>query len=168
MFNFSKQELSLFLYQKCFSVIFTLFISIVPPQPISAKEIGESSERIIKLSEQLRCPTCQGLSVKDSEAGFSKIFKGKIIELIKIGKSDEEIIKYFVKRYGEWILRSPKKEGFNLVLWILPGIGIFIGISWVFLRFKIFGNKPVEIKLKKLTPEEEKKVIEDLRIFKED
>ena len=39
---------------------------------------------------------------------------------------------------------------------------------WVFLRFKIFNNNTKERKLKELTPEEEKKIIKDLRIFNED
>ena len=162
-----KKKLLLFNY-KCFYFLLTLFLSIVVFHKVSAKEVNDSSVRIIKLADQLRCPTCQGLSVKDSEAGFSGIFKRKIIELIKIGKSDEEIIKYFVNRYGEWILRSPTKKGFNLILWTLPGIGIFIGLFWVFLRFKIFADNTKERKMKRLTQEEEKKVIEDLRIFKED
>ena len=52
-----------------------------------AKEHEDFSERFRKLSNELRCPTCQGLSVQDSEAGFSKSIKNKIIELIKEGKT---------------------------------------------------------------------------------
>jgi len=153
---------------KCFYLLLTLFLSSENFNKVSANELEDASVRIIKLSDQLRCPTCQGLSVKDSDAGFSKIFKEKIIELIKNGRSDEEIINYFVKRYGEWILRSPTKKGFNLILWTLPGIGIIIGLFWVFIRVKIFEDNTEEKKLKGLTPEEEKKILEDLRIFKED
>jgi len=167
MFHLSKEKILFFSY-KFFCLFLILFISFENFYKGSAKEVGENSVRIIKLSDQLRCPTCMGLSVKDSDAGFSKIIKGKIVELIRDGKSDEEIIQYFVKRYGEWILRSPTKTGFNLILWMLPGIGILIGLFWVFLRFKILGNNIKETKLKELTPEEEKKVIEDLLIFKKD
>ena len=51
-------------------------------------------------------------------------------------KSDKEIRDYFIERYGEWILRAPPKQGFNLVLWILPGAGIVIGLLWVVFRSK--------------------------------
>ena len=45
------------------------------------------------------------------------IMKLKVRELMKSGLSDEEILAYFVERYGEWILRAPSKQGFNLLLW---------------------------------------------------
>ena len=92
-----------------------------------AAENEEFEARFRKLSNELRCPTCQGLSVKDSEAGFSNSIKDKIRELMKHKKSDKEIRGYFIERYGEWILRAPPKKGFNLVLWILPGAGIVLG-----------------------------------------
>ena len=133
-----------------------------------ASENLEKTTRLKKLSDQLRCPTCQGLSIKDSDAGFSKIIKGKIIELIDNGKSDEEIINFFVKRYGEWILRSPLKKGFNLLLWILPSIGILLGLSWVFLRLKVREKNYEDNKLTELTHEEEEKVENDLKVFERD
>jgi cytochrome c-type biogenesis protein CcmH/NrfF len=147
------------------TVIITLII-LSGTFSVSLAEEGEKfSARFRKLSDELRCPTCQGLSVKDSEAGFSNSIKDKIRELMKNGKSDEEIIAYFVKRYGEWILRSPTKQGFNLLLWILPGAGIVIGLFVVFLRAKRRTNNPENEELAQLTAEEERKIKEDLGRF---
>ena len=101
------------------------------PAMIFSSESEQFGARFKKLSNELRCPTCQGLSVKDSEAGFSTSIKGKIRELMKQGKSDDEIIAYFVERYGEWILRAPPVSGFNIVLWVLPGTAIVTGLLWV-------------------------------------
>lgn len=129
-----------------------------------AAESDELEARFKKLSNELRCPTCQGLSVKDSEAGFSNSIKGKIRELMEQGKSDKEIIEYFVQRYGEWILRAPPISGFNLVLWILPGAAIVIGLLWVMYRSKNWVKKPIK-ELAQLTPEEEQKVMDDLGRF---
>ena len=133
----------------------------------TAAENEEFSDRFRKLSDELRCPTCQGLSVKDSEAGFSNSIKDKILDLMKKGDSDEEILAYFVERYGEWILRSPSKRGFNLVLWILPGAGILIGLFIVLFRSKNWVRQPQHEKLESLTPEEERRVKEDLGRFDE-
>ena len=132
----------------------------------TAKENEEFPDRFRKLSDELRCPTCQGLSVKDSEAGFSNSIKDKILDLMKKGDSDEEILAYFVERYGEWILRSPSKRGFNLVLWILPGAGILIGLFIVLFRSRN-RVRPQHEKLESLTPEEERRVKEDLGRFEE-
>ena len=134
------------------------------PSIIIASENERFEVRFKELSNELRCPTCQGLSVKDSEAGFSASIKGKIRELMKHGKSDEEIMAYFVERYGEWILRAPPVSGFNMVLWVLPGIAIVTGLLWVLYRSKNWVEKPTEV-MTGLTLEEEQKIMDDLGRF---
>ena len=84
---------------------------------------------------------------------------------MKLGKTDKEIKEYFIERYGEWILRAPPKKGFNLVLWILPGAGIGIGLLWVMILSKRWVTKPQLEELAQLTPEEERKLKEDLERF---
>ena len=134
------------------------------PSIIIASENERFEVRFKELSNELRCPTCQGLSVKDSEAGFSTSIKGKIRELMKHGKSDEDIKAYFVERYGEWILRAPPVSGFNMVLWVLPGAAIVTGLLWVLYRSKKWVEKPTK-EMTGITPEEEQKIKDDLGRF---
>ena len=129
-----------------------------------ASELQQFEKRFQELSNELRCPTCMGLSVKDSDAGFSASIKGKIRELMKQGESDEEILAYFVERYGEWILRAPPVSGFNMVLWVLPGAAIVTGLLWVLYRSKNWVEKPTK-EMTGLTPEEEQKIMDDLGRF---
>ncbi|MEE3265441.1 MAG: cytochrome c-type biogenesis protein CcmH, partial [SAR324 cluster bacterium] len=64
--------------------VFLIFIFLCPTFSVStAADSDDFSARFIKLSDELRCPTCQGLSVKDSDAGFSNSIKDKIRELMK-------------------------------------------------------------------------------------
>ena len=77
---------------------------------VHSQDTLEQQHRIKALVDDLRCPTCQGLSVKDSEAGFSVSIRNKAEEMVREGYSDQEIRNFFVKRYGEWILRTPPKE----------------------------------------------------------
>ena len=155
-------------YEFSFSWITFLFTFIILSTAINISRAGEAdkfSDRFRKLSDELRCPTCQGLSVKDSEAGFSNSIKDKVRELMKNGQSDDEILAYFVKRYGEWILRAPTKQGFNLVLWILPGAGILIGLFTVLFRSKRWVRQPEHKETESLTAEEERRVKDDLERF---
>ena len=148
--------------------VFLIFIFLCPAFSVSkAADSDDFSARFRKLSDELRCPTCQGLSVKDSEAGFSNSIKDKVRELMKDGKSDKEILAYFVDRYGEWILRAPTKSGFNLVLWFLPGAGILIALFIVLFRSKRWVSQPRQDKLESLSPEEELKINQDLGRFEE-
>ncbi|MBF0236759.1 MAG: cytochrome c-type biogenesis protein CcmH [SAR324 cluster bacterium] len=119
-----------------------------------------------RISNELRCPTCQGLSVQESSTGFSLKIREKVAELIQEGQSDEQIEAYFVKRYGEWILRAPPKEGFNLILWFLPGVSIVAGLFLVWLRSRYWVQKTkIDPTAAPLTPEEQKLLDKDLKEF---
>ncbi len=141
-----------------------LITTCVIPTTIFSLENKQSEDRYKKLSNELRCPTCQGLSVKDSDAGFSNSIKSKIRELMKKGKSDKEIKAYFVERYGEWILRTPPVSGFNMVLWLLPGLTIITAFLWMLYRSKKWVEKPKK-EMIRLTSDEEKKIMDDLSRF---
>ena len=167
MTNLIKEKNYFSFFVQFFFIFILVILTFNYISKISAKEDEEYSKRFLEIANKLRCPSCQGLSVKDSEAGFSNIIKEKIVEMIRIGKSDEEIINFFVKRYGEWIMREPSRKGFNLILWALPGFGIFAGLYWVFFRFKFRNNNTKDKKFKKLTPEEESKIKKDLKVFEE-
>ena len=78
------------------------------------------------VAKELRCPTCTGLSVLDSEASFSVQIKSQVREQMAAGKSRDEILAYFTARYGPWILREPPKQGFNSLAWYVP-IGLLLG-----------------------------------------
>ena len=91
-------------------------------------------ERVREIADQLRCPTCQGISVNDSEAAFSRQIRLKVRRMVQEGQSDEQIKAYFVSRYGEWILRAPRKEGLGLVLWITPGLLMALVGGWIIFK----------------------------------
>jgi len=55
----------------------------------------------------------------------------RIREMLAAGKTEEQVVDYFVQRYGEWALLKPKAKGFNLLVWILPPIGLIAGVLGV-------------------------------------
>ncbi|RYZ56642.1 MAG: cytochrome c-type biogenesis protein CcmH [Proteobacteria bacterium] len=72
------------------------------------------------VAKEFRCPTCTGLSVLESDAGFSVQIKEQVQEQINLGKNHDQIVEYFVERYGAWILREPPAKGINAIAWIVP------------------------------------------------
>jgi cytochrome c-type biogenesis protein CcmH len=109
---------------------------LLPGSAFSALTGEELERKVQEISEQLRCPTCQAISVRDSEAAFSRQIRDKVRLMIEEGKSDEEIYAYFVSSYGEWILRAPKKAGVGLLLWGLPILGIVVAGALIFWRLR--------------------------------
>lgn len=79
------------------------------------------------VAKDLRCPTCQGLSIADSPAPMAAGMRKIVEERAASGQSPEQIRDYFVARYSEWILLSPPRRGISLLVWVLPGAALLTG-----------------------------------------
>jgi cytochrome c-type biogenesis protein CcmH/NrfF len=47
------------------------------------------------------------------------------------GKDETTILQDLAIRYGVQVLAAPPASGFNLAAWILPGVGLLVGLSLV-------------------------------------
>ena len=83
------------------------------------------------IASQLRCPVCQGLSIQDSPTELAQSMRNVIKSQVQAGKSDKEIIDYFVEKYDEWILLQPKARGVNLLVYLLPIVLLMGGLGFV-------------------------------------
>ncbi len=54
--------------------------------------------------------------------------RGIIRADVEQGKSEPAILQDLVNRFGEKVLAAPPASGFNLTAWVLPGIGLLIGL----------------------------------------
>lgn len=84
-------------------------------------------DRVNEIAHLLMCPVCQGQSVAESNSNLAQDMRQIIRKQLEEGKSKEEVIAYFVNRYGESILASPPPKGVNWLLWALPAIAIVFG-----------------------------------------
>ncbi len=84
-----------------------------------------------KISDQLRCPTCTGISVRQSESLFSQQIRSAVIDQIEQKKAEPEIMQFFIERYGQWILREPPKQGLHWLAWLVPALFFSLGGLWV-------------------------------------
>ena len=53
--------------------------------------------------------------------------RSKIRELIAAGRTDEQVLEYFVARYGDYILLEPRKRGFGWAAYALPLAAVLLG-----------------------------------------
>jgi len=93
-------------------------------------------ERVKNLTLELRCMTCQNQSIYDSDAEFSNDIKEIVKHKFKEGKSEREIKKFLVERYGEYILFRPLINYNNIFLWSFPFILLIIGLFFVLIKTK--------------------------------
>jgi cytochrome c-type biogenesis protein CcmH len=114
-------------------------VAMVVVMPLGASSL---EEQVKQIASELRCPVCQGLSVADSPSGMADQMRDLIRERLKAGESPEAVKAYFVERYGEWILLAPKREGFNLLVWILPFLGLAGGAVGLVVVLRRWRKRP--------------------------
>jgi cytochrome c-type biogenesis protein CcmH len=74
------------------------------------------------------------------ECHYSMPAREKIAQMQKAGASDQTIIDAFVKEGGLAALASPPTQGFSLLGWLMPFVGILIGIAIVTTWLKKFSR----------------------------
>jgi len=85
------------------------------------------AKRAKALEMQLRCLVCQGQSVAESDSGFSNDIRQIILEQMRAGKTDQQIIDYLVARYGDFIRFSPPFKMTTAFLWFGPLVLVSVG-----------------------------------------
>ena len=104
-------------------------MSIPEPPILDPPTDSEADQRSERLGKMLRCPVCQGLSVADSRSDAAIAMQNRIHDFVVAGYSDEQIVDYFVSRYGEWALLKPKSS--HWFVWTAPGAGLLFGLGVV-------------------------------------
>ncbi len=94
---------------------------------------ADKSERFKELTAELRCPKCQNQNIADSNAEIAKDLRNKLQEMLVANKSDEEIVKYMVDRYGDFVLYEPRVDPQTYLLWFGPVLLLLIAFFVVFM-----------------------------------
>jgi len=68
-----------------------------------------------------------------------------IAKEIADGKSETAILQDLSLRYGVQVLSAPPAHGFNLTVWILPGIGLLLGLGIVVVIARRWNRKPAPV-----------------------
>jgi len=113
------------------------------PQDVYGKSIERDPE-VEAIGRELRCPVCQGMPIGESPSETAQAMMKRVRELHAEGKTHQQILDYFVERYGEWVLLRPEARGFRLVVWLLPPVGLLLGLAAIFAYVRRNKGKPAE------------------------
>jgi len=78
-------------------------------------------------------PGCQGQSIADSNSDFAATIKLVVQDQLNEGKTEDEIYKFLISKYGEWIVYQPTFSINNIFLWTLPYAVLIFGGFIIFL-----------------------------------
>jgi len=109
------------------------------PRPASA------ADRVDRISAELRCPVCQGLSIEDSPSETARSMRALVAQRVAEGRTDDEIRAEFVRSYGDWILLSPPLLSPNGLVWLAPLAAVAFGAWLAWRRTRAPALAPAEI-----------------------
>ena len=112
-----------------FAVLFTAatLLAIAPPAAAQASDPaplrfrdGAEEARFRALVSELRCVMCQNQSLADSNAQIAHDLRREVLDLMREGRSDAEVKRFLVARYGEFVLLRPRFKPGTILLWLAP------------------------------------------------
>jgi cytochrome c-type biogenesis protein CcmH len=104
---------------------------------------AELDRRTHEVGSLVRCPVCQGMSVADSPSEMAVNMKGQVRELLARGYTEEQILEYFERSYGQFVLLRPKFEGVTAAVWIIPVLALLAGVGITLFSLRRLGRRRV-------------------------
>lgn len=128
-------------------------VALLIVSPVFAKEAAPLAEdpvveqRLIHISEELRCLVCQNESLAGSQAELAQDLRREVRDLIKQGNSDQQIKDFLVSRYGDFVLYRPQLKPTTWLLWggpfVLLIVGLVVLVSYLRRRSKLIVEAPL-------------------------
>ena len=112
-------------------------------QTTDADEFSRQELEMLALSPQaraiahkLQCPVCDGQPITESNATIARQMRARVQQLVDDGASEDEILDFFVDRYGPAVLREPRPEGIGWGVWLAPPIIAVFGIAIIVIGLR--------------------------------
>jgi len=144
-------------FRKIFSSIcLALFINLANAnEAIPLAEDPVVEQRLIDISQEMRCLVCQNESLAGSRSDLAQDLRREIRDLIKQGKTDAEIRAFMVERYGDFVLYRPPVKPTTWLLWIGPFALMFAGISALLMYLR---RRNAQVITRTLSDDENKRI----------
>ena len=115
-----------------------LLVVVVGALVVGTTDTGARTdeERIESIASSVRCPTCRGQSVADSDAIAAENVRREIARRVGEGESDDEIRAALAARFGDTIILTPPRSGVAGLVWVLPVAGLVVAVAGLVVAFR--------------------------------
>lgn len=94
---------------------------------VLALPVGAAALSKTEVVNNLMCYNCPKEHLSNCQCGGAQEMKDTVQRMIGEGKTEPEILDYFVARYGKAIVSTPPRRGFALTAYLAPYIGLCAG-----------------------------------------
>jgi cytochrome c-type biogenesis protein CcmH len=119
------------------AVMLLALVAVVAAVGWSARPQAQTqAERVDRITSELRCVVCQGLSVRDSPAESARQMRDIVIERVAAGRTDEQIRDEFRANYGDWVVLAPPLVSWAGSIWLVPLVALVAGLAVAWRRLR--------------------------------
>lgn len=121
---------------KKFTACLLLLLSVSAVATIEVVEFSspQQEQDYRALIQELRCPQCQNNNIADSNATIATDMRAKVLELLKEGRTKQDITNYMIERYGNFVTYDPPVTAGTIILWIAPILLLLLGFGFLWRR----------------------------------
>jgi cytochrome c-type biogenesis protein CcmH len=102
----------------------------------SGAENGPDAALVRDIEDQLIAPCCWTQPISEHDSAIAEQMRGEVQQMVAAGMSRDAILDRYVSQYGERILVTPRAEGFNRLVYILPWLALFLGAAVLLVLLK--------------------------------
>jgi cytochrome c-type biogenesis protein CcmH len=115
-------------WRSSFALLFVAGMCLAQTGDMVPPEVRRVGDRLACLCGSCKntVATCQMLGCH-----YTAPARVKISEMVKAGKTDDEIVADFVKREGKKALAEPPAEGFDVTAWLAPPLVALAGFGFM-------------------------------------
>ena len=156
-------------FARAFALAIVTAVTLMASAPSQAVEPDEMlanpklEARARAISRELRCMVCQNELIDESGAPLAHDLRVLVRQRLVAGDSDEQILKFLVSRYGEFVLLRPPLSWHTLALWGMPPAVLLIGIIMIVIVERRRAALPPSAAPESLSAAEQARLAEILR-----
>lgn len=94
---------------------------------VAGADNKEAVQKAREIEDNLIAPCCWSQPVSQHYSEVADQIRKEVRAMVDAGKSRDEILDYYVAKYGERILATPRAKGFNALAYILPWTALALG-----------------------------------------
>ena len=108
-------------------IVVAIALTLLTCCPVSANAV-EARTSLPDVEDEVMCTIC-GTLLAESDSPQADRERALIRTLIAQGKDKDQIKDALVDQYGPRVLATPSGHGFDLLAWLVPGIGILLAVG---------------------------------------
>ncbi len=127
------------------SSLIGLLLSVTLLTSVAYAQDTASDDEVNAIAKQLYCPVCENTPLDVCPTQACKDWRELIRQQLSEGRTEGQIVDYFVAKFGTQVLAQPPASGFTTLVWVLPVAGLVGGSVYLWRKLRRWQNARLSV-----------------------